>query len=612
MLSKGFNKCGDMQYLMAEKAMKGEPFGMEVKIDGERILAHIKKSKSTENLNEFRLFTRNSSDYSDIYCILGSEILKSIKYDIDCIIDGEVAAWDTEFHEKLPFGSNQTVAREELEYNQLLLEKRDNSNSSTSTLKKWLKFTVFDIVYINGPQSSDIISRNISCRNKFIISDSSFTPTPGDITNLPLIIRQAILEEIIEPVKDRYLFIYTLNFKIFNLKLNILITRVEIINKKIVTSSDSGFRQIEIENFFTELIDKGEEGIVIKNLKSTYSLGTRSRELQNWVKLKPDYGNLTDDLDLIILGSYLGSGNNGRGWSYLMGVVDSTDSTKYLTVCKVGSGLSYKDQKELQSILQPNEHMWESRSTLPPHFSPWKIIKKEDVPNCWYPPDKSVVLQIKCNELIKTTNYSARICCRFPRVQKVRFDKPYTDIMNSNDLKEIFFRPKNTSETKNFRMESVPQTEITTGTSRNKRKKTPLPKQSNKLLGDNFTIAAVDDSSKESEIFKGILFCVYDSDYSEPIDSLHYSRLEIISIIQKHGGKVSANVPCDICVLGDTPSSGYSLSVKNCMAANCYDFVHFRYIIDCINNQNLLEINPSYYIKMSKGNNYHIVISILD
>jgi ATP-dependent DNA ligase len=74
MLSKGFNKCGDMQYLMAEKAMKGEPFGMEVKIDGERILAHIKKSKSTENLNEFRLFTRNSSDYSDIYCVLGGLI----------------------------------------------------------------------------------------------------------------------------------------------------------------------------------------------------------------------------------------------------------------------------------------------------------------------------------------------------------------------------------------------------------------------------------------------------------------------------------------------------------------------------------------------------------
>ena len=213
MLSKGFNKCGDMQYLMAEKAMKGEPFDMEVKIDGERILAHIKKSKSTENLNEFRLFTRNSSDYSDIYSILGSEILRSIKYDIDCIIDGEVAAWDSEFHEKLPFGSNQTVARGEIEYNQLLLEKRDDN--SNSALTKWLKFTAFDIVYINGPKSSDIISRNISCRNKFIISDSSYPPTPGDITNLPLIIRQAILEEIIEPFKDRYLFIYTLNFNIF-------------------------------------------------------------------------------------------------------------------------------------------------------------------------------------------------------------------------------------------------------------------------------------------------------------------------------------------------------------------------------------------------------------
>ena len=83
-------------------------------------------------------------------------------------------------------------------------------------------------------------------------------------------------------------------------------------------------------------IERREEGLVIKDMESTYKPGVRNKS--GWIKIKPEYDDsLSDDLDLVILGGYYGSSgrNLGKIHQFLMGV---SDGDKFLSICRVSSG----------------------------------------------------------------------------------------------------------------------------------------------------------------------------------------------------------------------------------------------------------------------------------
>ena len=48
---------------------------------------------------------------------------------------------------------------------------------------------------------------------------------------------------------------------------------------------------------------------MIKDLESPYIPGEQGRKTQRWTKFKPEYADLTDNLDLIVLGGYYGDGS---------------------------------------------------------------------------------------------------------------------------------------------------------------------------------------------------------------------------------------------------------------------------------------------------------------
>ena len=62
----------------------------------------------------------------------------------------------------------------------------------------------------------------------------------------------------------------------------------------------------ELEDFFEDAISRGLEGIIAKDLNAPYIAGARKF---SWIKLKRSYkGTLSDTLDLVIIGYYLGKG----------------------------------------------------------------------------------------------------------------------------------------------------------------------------------------------------------------------------------------------------------------------------------------------------------------
>jgi hypothetical protein len=147
-------------------------------------------------------------------------------------------------------------------------------------LPTWCMFVVFDILFLEGPRAERIIQDALQECGIY----GRYVP-PGEITNLPLIVRRAILVKVISPIPNR----------------------VDIVPSRIVTAQDTALRMEQIEAYFNEVTLAGEEGLVIKNLNGCYELGEKSRATALWVKMKPEYGDQMEDLDLLILGECRGA-----------------------------------------------------------------------------------------------------------------------------------------------------------------------------------------------------------------------------------------------------------------------------------------------------------------
>ena len=82
---------------------------------------------------------------------------------------------------------------------------------------------------------------------------------------------------------------------------------------------DIYFCSKECAEALNEAIDEREEGIMVKDVETPYKPNTRKG---GWYKLKPEYvGGLMDELDVLVLGGYLGVGHRkGMMSHFLCGV----------------------------------------------------------------------------------------------------------------------------------------------------------------------------------------------------------------------------------------------------------------------------------------------------
>lgn len=208
---------------------------------------------------------------------------------------------------------------------------------------------------------------------------------------------------------------------------------VEVPNRILFSEMKHVTRAGDLADMITRVIREGLEGLVLKDVKSTYEPGKR-----HWLKVKKDYlneGAMADTADLVVLGAFYGKGSNGGIMSsFLMGCYDP-DSKKWCTVTKCSGG--YDDamlarlQKELDVIKISKE---------PSKIPSWlKIIKN------YYPdfiirdPEKAPVWEITGAEFSKSEMHTADgISIRFPRMTRIRDDKDWKSATNLHQLKELY------------------------------------------------------------------------------------------------------------------------------------------------------------------------------
>ncbi|RPJ52625.1 MAG: ATP-dependent DNA ligase, partial [Methanobacteriota archaeon] len=102
---------------------------------------------------------------------------------------------------------------------------------------------------------------------------------------------------------------------------------------RLVTSDLDRIRQ-----FFHACLARGLEGIVVKSCAQDSSYRAGSREWA-WIKWKPSYGSeLSDTLDLVVVGAYPGRGRRAGTYGSLLCAAYHDEKDIFQTVCKMGTG----------------------------------------------------------------------------------------------------------------------------------------------------------------------------------------------------------------------------------------------------------------------------------
>ena len=202
----------------------------------------------------------------------------------------------------------------------------------------------------------------------------------------------------------------------FNLRREILVktilpdSQIIKLSPQIVTENAQ-----ELRKFHNEQIKKGLEGVVAKKWEAPYDPGRRG---YTWVKLKQEKGKkgggLADTLDCVVMGYYKGRGKRasfGIG-GFLVGVREKEGSDQFMTISKIGTGLSDEQWREMRKRIDKVKVREKPKEYL---------IDKNLFPDIWCLP--KIVVEIEADNITKSPIHTAQYALRFPRLVQFRDDK---------------------------------------------------------------------------------------------------------------------------------------------------------------------------------------------
>ncbi len=203
----------------------------------------------------------------------------------------------------------------------------------------------------------------------------------GEIIDKPLIERRKILESVISESE-----------------------RVRIAKQVITAERD------EIERIFSEAINAGHEGVMLKNPNSQYVPGKRGK---NWLKLK----SVMETLDLVVVGGEWGEGKRSHLISsYELACVDEITG-KLLKLGKVATGFTDEDLEELTEMFKQIIVLHEGKRV---EFQP------------------KYIFEVAYQEIQKSPKYESGYALRFPRFIRLRDDKDLSEADTIGRVEELY------------------------------------------------------------------------------------------------------------------------------------------------------------------------------
>eukprot|EP01105_Mastigella_eilhardi_P010104 TRINITY_DN2365_c0_g1_i9.p1 TRINITY_DN2365_c0_g1~~TRINITY_DN2365_c0_g1_i9.p1 ORF type:complete len:411 (-),score=102.92 TRINITY_DN2365_c0_g1_i9:757-1989(-) len=343
-----------------------------------------------------------------------------------------------------------------------------------------------------------------------------------------------------------------------------------------------------------------EEGIMLKNLDSTYVPAERKNK---WIKLKPEYlDGVGDDLDVIILGGYYGTGLGRRGGTvshFMVGVVaeggntgsaaDATAArqppTLFYSLAKVGSGYSDRELKALQKELEPH---WRVFNTVSPPKCMQLAEGFKEKPDVWIDPQHSRLLQVKAAQIVPSDRYRAGYTLRFPRVVKFRTDKSWDDCMTHPELLTLINRFEGRYAKRQYGELLANGTINGDGNEKPAKKRKVAQKRAEAKKGlsvlqlyrdtDTANVGVVED------VFHGKELCLLN------VPTTH-SKMQLETLIVQHGGtKVQHPTLNTYCAV----AASKTLKVQNLIAQCVVDVVDITWLLDCLARKSMQRLEPKF------------------
>ena len=165
----------------------------------------------------------------------------------------------------------------------------------------------------------------------------------------------------------------------------------------------------EIDRAYADARARANEGVMLKAAGSIYQPGRRGLA---WVKLKRELATL----DVVITGAEYGSGRRSQMLSdYTFAVRDSSGELK--NVGKAYSGVTDVEIAELTDFLK--SHTLEDHG----HFRTVEPL---------------VVLEVAFNNIMRSDRHASGFALRFPRILRIRTDKPLAEIDTVERVEEVY------------------------------------------------------------------------------------------------------------------------------------------------------------------------------
>jgi DNA ligase 1 len=164
----------------------------------------------------------------------------------------------------------------------------------------------------------------------------------------------------------------------------------------------------EVEQAFRASLAAGHEGIVAKATESFYTPGRRG---QSWLKLKLPYATL----DVVVTAAEYGHGKRHNVLSDLTFAV--RDGQRLLNVGKAYSGLTDEEISE-------NTKFFLATTLEDQGFR--RIVKPE------------MVLEVAFNNIQRSSRHESGFALRFPRIVRIRKDKPASEIDTLVRVEKLF------------------------------------------------------------------------------------------------------------------------------------------------------------------------------
>ncbi|WOK95000.1 DNA ligase 4 isoform X2 [Canna indica] len=502
----------------AWKKLSGKNVVVECKFDGDRIQIH-------KNGEEIHFFSRNFLDHAEYAHGMSNLIQQNVLVE-RCILDGEMLVWDTCAQCFADFGSNQEIAK----------AAREGLESD----RQVKRYVVFDILYVG---------------------DTS-------VIHQSLMERHSLMRKVVKPLKGR---------------LEILVPNGGINDHRPSGEpcwSAVAYSVEEVERFFKDTIENRDEGIVVKDLGSKWEPSDRSGK---WMKLKPDYIHAASDLDVLIIGGYFGSGRRGGEVSqFLLGLADHSDPASYpkrfISFCRVGSGLSDEELNALVAKLNPYFRKNEYPKRAPRCYEVTNNSKER--PDVWIEsPDKSVILSITSDiRTVKSEVFAAPYSLRFPRISRVRYDKPWHECLDVQSFVELVQSSNgNTWRTEHGGMQSQNPKRMRT-TKRGERKNVSM-------VPAHFIHTDISDVKGETFIFANMVFYFVNIPPCFTMDYFH-------KMVVENGGTFSMNLNDSVthCIASEKKGIRYQAAVRH------GDIIHYSWILDCCKQKSLLLLQPKYFL----------------